>query len=290
MTPRPSPKTTRTLRSALRAFASAAVVCGVVTSAACGGKSTGGGVHSPERQSESEYDLAVDTYHKQDYRQALDHVLKAVELNDENAKACKFAAELYVLFCDKGEDLTGPDCHIDRAEKLARQAVKADDHFIDAKNTLASVFILEKKYKDAIEIYSAIVKDPTYETMYLAWGNLGWAQIQAGQLDEGIRSLKNATTEPRFCVGFYRLGVAYEKKGDFQSSLTAYTQAMGNENCQKLQDGFAGRARVEMSLGKAQEARADFEKCKEIAAESKAGKACSKELARIVAALPTGAQ
>ena len=284
-------------RAALRTLAQATptallLVSAVVTGAtgtACGGKSTGGGVHSPERQSESEYDLAVDTYHKQDYRQALDHVLKAIELNDENAKANKFAAELYVLFCDKGEDLTVPDCHIDLAEKYARQAVKADDHFIDAKNTLASVFILEKKYKEAIEIYSAIVKDPTYETMYLAWGNLGWAQVQAGQLDEGIRSLKNASTEPRFCVGFYRLGVAYEKKGDNQAALSSYTQALGNENCQKLQDGFSGRARVELSLGKAQEARADLEKCKEIAAESKTGKACSKELARIVAVAPTSA-
>lgn len=257
-----------------------ALITGVAT--ACGGKtSSGTGVHSPERQSESEYDLAVDTYHKQDYRQALDHVLKAVELNEENAKANKFAAELYVLFCDKGEDLSGPDCHMDLAEKYARQAVKADDKFNDAKNTLASVYILEKKYKEAIEIYAGIVKDPTYETMYLAWGNLGWAQIQAGQLDEGIRSLKNSTTEPRFCVGFYRLGVAYEKKGDYQASLNAYTQALGNEACQKLQDGFAGRARVELALGKAQDARGDLEKCKEIAAESKAGKACGKELARI---------
>ncbi len=268
----------------------AALAMGVGGAGACGGKASGTGVHSPERQSESEYDLAVDTYHKQDYRQALDHVLKAVELNDENAKAAKFAAELYVLFCDKGEDLSGPDCHINLAEKLARQAVKADEKFNDAKNTLASIFILEKKYKEAIEIYSAIVKDPTYETMYLAWGNLGWAQVQAGQLDEGIRSLKNATTEPRFCVGFYRLGVAYEKKGENQAALASYTQALGNEACQKLQDGFAGRARVELSLGKAQDARADLEKCKEIAAESKAGKACSKELARVVAANPTSAQ
>jgi type IV pilus assembly protein PilF len=287
-TPASRPSLASVTRRARLGIVAGTAACVLACVAGCGGSKTGGtGIHSPERQSDSEYDLAVDTYHKQDYRQALDHVLKAVELNDENAKAAKFAAELYVLFCDKGEDLSGPDCHIDLAEKYAKAAVAAESKFNDAKNTLASIYILEKKYKDAIEIYSQLVKDPTYETMYLAWGNLGWAQIQAGQLDEGIRSLKNSTTEPRFCVGFYRLGVAYEKKGDYQAALAAHTQALGNENCQKLQDGFAGRAKVELALGKAQDARADLEKCKEIAAESKAGKACSKELARIVAVGPS---
>jgi len=257
----------------------AIVVLCAAAAAACGGKSTGTGVHSPERQSDSEYDLAVDTYHKGDYRQALDHVIKAVELNDENAKANKFAAELYVLFCDKGEELTGPDCHIDLAEKYAKQAVNVDGKYNDAKNTLASIYILEKKYKEAIGIYSDLVKDPTYETMYLAWGNLGWAQVQAGQLDEGIRSLKNSTTEPRFCVGYYRLGVAYEKKGDLATALSSYNQALSNESCQKLQDGFAGRARVELTLGKVPEAKADLEKCRDMAVESKTGKTCGKMLA-----------
>jgi type IV pilus assembly protein PilF len=253
-----------------------------VACVACAGKSTGG-VHSPERQSESEYDLAVDTYHKGDYRQALDHVLKAVELNEDNAKAAKFAAELFVLFCGKGEELSDPDCHIEKAEKNARAAVKAEPKFNDAKNTLGGVYILEGKYKDAVELYQELVKDPTYETMYLAWGNLGWAQVQLGQLDEGIRSLKNAVTEPRFCVGHYRLGVAYEKKGAYAQADAEYTQALDAEGCRKLQDGFAGRARTRLASGKAQEARADLEQCREIAAETKTGKACLKLLAGVPA-------
>jgi Tfp pilus assembly protein PilF len=251
---------------------------------ACGGNKATGGVHSPERQSDAEYDLAVDTYHKGEYRQALDHAIKAVELNDENAKANKFASELYVLFCDKGEDLTGPDCHIDQAERYARGAVKADPKFNDAKNTLGGVLLIEKKYKDAVELYQELVKDPTYEAMYLAWGNLGWAQVELGQLDDGIRSLKNSVTEPRFCVGYYRLGVAYERKGSFAEADANYSQALGNEACQKLQDGYAARARVRMALKKAPDARADLEKCSEIARETKTGKACSKMLATLVPA------
>ena len=244
---------------------------------ACSG-SKGSGIHSPERQSETEYDLAVDLYHKADYRQALDHVLKATSLNEDNARAAKFASELYVLFCNKGEDLTVPDCHIDEAEKYARLAVRADSKFNDAKNTLGGVLILREKYKDAVEVYQELVKDPTYETMYLAWGNLGWAMVQMGQLDEGIRALKNSVTEPRFCVGHYRLGVAFEKRGEPAAAEAEYTQALGNELCGKLQDAFAGRARVRMSLGKAQDARADVERCREIAVETKTGKACVKLL------------
>src|SRR5262249_37705373 len=91
---------------------------------------------------------------------------------------------------------------------------------------------------------------------------------------EGIRALKNSVTEPRFCVGHYRLGVAYEKRGDYGLAEAEHTQALGNDLCGKLQDAYAARARVRMALGKAQDARADVEKCREIAVETKTGKAC----------------
>jgi hypothetical protein len=80
---------------------------------------------------------------------------------------------------------------------------------------LGTVLINEKKYKDAITVLEPLTKDAAYVNPYFAWGNLGWAQLEDGQIDASITSLKNAVgTEPRFCVGHYRLGLALEKKGD----------------------------------------------------------------------------
>ena len=97
-----------------------------------------------------------------------------------------------------------------------------------------------------------------------------------GDVDGGISSLKNAITQPRFCVGYYRLGLAYEKKGDLaqaESSLSSAVQVQSTD-CQNLQDAWEELGRVRAKLGKADDAKTDFERCKEISTESPSGKRC----------------
>ena len=237
------------------------------------------GAQSPERQSDASYDLAVDAFHHGNARGALDLALKADELNDENAKALYFTSIIYSFFCDGPQGgLQGPDCKMDEAEKYARRAVKADGQFRDAKNLLGQLLILEKKPKDAIAVLEPLTKDPAYESSYLAWGNLGWAQVEAGMLDEGIASLRNAVTQPRFCVGHYRLGVALEQKKDFGKAEQSFTQAV---DCQKLQDAWQGRGRVRTKLGKIADAKLDLEECRDLAPETKTGKDCVQMLASL---------
>src|SRR5262245_3367297 len=73
-----------------------------ITCAGCGGGGAGSqapGAQSPERQSEAEYDLARDSFYKGSPRAALDHALKAVQLDDANAKALYFTSTVYLWFC-----------------------------------------------------------------------------------------------------------------------------------------------------------------------------------------------
>ena len=52
-----------------------------------------------ERQSEAEYDLARDYFYKNQPRQALDHVRKAIDLDSDNANALYFASTIHLFFC-----------------------------------------------------------------------------------------------------------------------------------------------------------------------------------------------
>jgi hypothetical protein len=70
-------------------------------------------------------------------------------------------------------------------------------------------------------VLEPLTREPAFESSCLAWGNYGWAQVLAGKVDERIESLKSAVTEPRFCAGHYRLGIAYEKKGDVSAAETS---------------------------------------------------------------------
>jgi type IV pilus assembly protein PilF len=255
-------------------------LCAVVSACSGRGASTPG--LDPERQSESEYDVARDYFFKNQPRLALDHCRKAVELDDQNAKALYFASAIHLFFCSGKLDLRDPDCRLADAESYARRALNVEPNFREAKNTLGQILILEKRYTDAIAILAPLTKDPAFESSYLAWGNLGWAQVLAGQTDQGIESLKNSITEPRFCVGHYRLGIAYEKKGDLAAAEQSLTNALSvdSPDCKALQDAWQARAEVRQRLTKVTESRADFEKCRDISVETQAGKACADALAR----------
>jgi type IV pilus assembly protein PilF len=257
------------------------LVCALVS--ACTGRGASAPGLDPQRQSESEYDVARDYFFKSQPRLALDHCRRAVELDDQNAKALYFASTIHLFFCSGKLDLRDHDCRLSDAETYVRRALNVEPNFREAKNTLGQILILEKRYAEAIAILGPLTKDPAFESSYLAWGNLGWAQVLAGQTDQGIESLKNSITEPRFCVGHYRLGVAYEKKGDLVGAEQSLTNALSvdSPDCKALQDAWQARADVRARLGKAAESRSDYEKCRDISAETQTGKTCVDALARI---------
>jgi Tfp pilus assembly protein PilF len=249
--------------------------------AGCAGASSGNPhAQSPERQSEAEYDLAREYFYKGAPREALDHVLKADKLDENNGKALYFTSAIYLSFCSGDRGLKAPDCKMELADQYARKTLAHDEHFRDARNLLGNILILEEKYKDAIATLEPLVKDPSYNAVHLAWGNLGWAQVLDGQVDQGIASLRNAVTQPKFCVGFYRLGVAYEKKGDLPTAEQQLSSAVqvDSPDCQNLQDAWRERAEVRVKLGHTEQACGDFMKCRDISASTDAGKACAAEM------------
>jgi Tfp pilus assembly protein PilF len=143
---------------------------------------------------------------------------------------------------------------------------------------LGNVLILEERYDEAMKVLEPLTRDPAYVANYLAWGNLGWAQVKAGKIDDGIASLRNAITEPRFCVGDYHLGIAYEQKGNYDAAEKSFTDAVEvpSELCQALQDAWYERANVRVKLGNTAAAQADYARCRELSAKTDTGKQCAK--------------
>ncbi len=263
-------------------FALLSLCAGISACSGRGATGANGAAIDPEKQSEAEYDVARDYFFKGKPRLALDHCRKAVELDDQNVKALYFASAIHLFFCSGKLDLRDPDCRLADAESYARRALNVDPTFREAKNTLGQILILEKRYPEAIAVLAPLTKDPAFESSYLAWGNLGWAQVLAGQIDQGIESLKNSITEPRFCVGHYRLGVALERKGDLAAAEQSLSNALAVDapECQALQDAWQARAEVRTRRGKRPEARADLERCRDISVETLTGKTCVEALAR----------
>ena len=250
-----------------------------VVSVGCFSKTTNApGAADPEHQSISEFNLGLDALSHNDFRVALAHAQRAVELDKESSRALYLTSAVYLAFCNGLRGFADPDCRLADAEKFARRTIKAAPTYPDAQNLLGEILIDEKRFPEAIAVLKPLTTDPSYTSIHLAWGNLGWAQVQSGDVDSGIVSLKNSVTEPRFCLGFYRLGMAFEMKGNLAEADANLSNAVDGDACKNFQAGFEERGLVRAKLGHAELARTDFQHCKDLAPESLSGKRCNDAL------------
>lgn len=234
---------------------------------------------SDEQRSTAEYDLAGDAFKNRKLRDALDHVQKALKLNGDNADAAYLGAAVMLAFC--ALDDKSSDCRLKDAEAFARKAIAAAPEHRDAKNALGVILVHLGRHDEAIKILKPLTEDLVYASPESAWGNLGWAYLQRGSTDEALDALRRAVAvQPLFCVGQYRLGLAYEKKGDLGSARDAFTKAVETDQpqCKRLQDAFSARARVFARQGLKDEARADLERCRDLSRETPVGQKCAAQL------------
>lgn len=250
-------------------------------SACASGQGHGPGAQDPVRQSENEYDIARDLWlNRGQLREALEHALKAVKLDEENADAQHLAALLFLDFCSRGP----AECQLSNAERHARQALEIRPDFREARNTLGVALVLHQKPKEAIPILKPLSEDILYQTPEKAWGNLGWAYLEAGDLDRAIDALRRSiAAQPLFCVGSFRLGLAYERKGEFAPAFDALTRALETEapECSRLQDAVAARARIAGRLGRTELYERDLARCVELSASTETGKNCRSMLEKL---------
>lgn len=249
-----------------------AVLIGIAACSAGNPNVPSGG--DPVRMSESETDIAKDLWLRRNQpREALGHALDAVELDGNNAEAMHLAALLYLDLCRRSPD----DCRLEEAERHARAAVEVKRDYREAINTLGVVLIHRKKYDDAIAVLKPLTGDILYQTPENAWGNLGWAYLEKGELDAAIDALSRAVAaQPMFCVGNYRLGLAHERQGQPAQALAALNRALSTEDpgCQSLQEAYFARARVHTKLGQLDDARDDLDQCIALKKSSQTGKDC----------------
>lgn len=245
------------------------------------GSEQGPGSADPSRQSVAEYDVARDLFvARGQAREALEHALKAVELDENNAEAAHLVALIYLYYCAASE----LDCRMGEAHRYAKMAVDANPKYREAINTLGVVYVHLKRYNDAISVLQPLANDILYATPEVAWGNLGWAYLLKGDLDKAIEALNRVLAlQPDFCVGAYRLALAYERKGDHQAARQAVTRALETDQpeCRNFQDAFQTRARVAMTLGDREAAIMDLQRCSELDAQSAVGKQCEATLVKL---------
>jgi type IV pilus assembly protein PilF len=234
------------------------------------------GPGDPVKMSQSETDLAADAWTREgNTRAALEHALRAIELDPDNADAHHLTALLYLDFCRTSEI---GECRLDEAEKHARLALAKKKRFLEATNTLAVILIHQERYVEAEQVLLPLTQDILYATPEIAWGNLGWSYLGQKKPEKAIPALRRAVAaQPKFCVGNYRLGVAYHRSGALESAVDALNRAVETEapGCSGMQDAFLERAEVYLALEDETLCRADLAHCVELSKSTDSGRKCS---------------
>jgi len=243
--------------------------------------------------SEKRYLLGADYFAKGAVRPALAELLKAVELNPQNAEAHQLLGIVFLrqavdteemmerAGCMKGEEArlsrTERDSYFKRAEEQFRLATTFRPQFSEAWNNLAVVQIQFRRWDDAIASTNKALSNMVYGEPWAAQGNLGWAYFHKGEHTKAAKELRTALYgNPKFCVGRYRLAKVLADQQDLDGALTELNRLSNDKAC-PIQEAYHLFGILALKRGGAEDraqAAEAFRRCVELAPQSCLARQC----------------
>lgn len=230
------------------------------------------------------YLLGADYFTKGLVEPALEELLKAAELDPNNADAhnllglvwLRKGAEAEELStrnqCLKGESLAlekqEADTQFKKAEGQLRKAIELKKDFSEARNSLAVVMIHFGRYDEAVELEEKALANIVYREPFAAQGNLGQAYLEKGDFVRAAKALRQALFEqPKFCVGRYRLAKVYYEQQDWDHAAEEIEQVVTDKAC-PIQEAYHLAGMIALRRDNRDRARQMFSRCIDLAPRS----------------------
>ncbi len=238
----------------------------------------GGPTRDQVERSQREYDMGVGLWGEQNLPAAFEHLLRAVELDPDNAEAHLFLGNLFMIH---RRDYA-------QAEHHFRQTIRANEAVpgraglaADAKNSMGVLFVHAGRTEDAVRVLREAASDLMNREPAVSWTNLGWAYYERGEHAQALEALLQAVQiSPTLCMAWYRMGQVRVAREEWNEADEALARALEVENpaCARMQVAFRLRGEVRAHLGHREEAVEDLEHCVELSSDTEDGRACRRLL------------
>ena len=168
-----------------------------------------------EKKAEVYYNQGTAELVNKDYTQALDHLLKAKELN---AKDSKIRTNLGMVYFFKNQ--------VSLAEEELKKAIDIDKKNSDARLNLGSIYLENKKYKEARAQFEKVTEDLTYQSQFRNFYNLAILSLNEGDRRMAFDYLAKSVQEKNdYCPAHFKLGEMYTEEYRFKQALDAFKES-----------------------------------------------------------------
>lgn len=169
-------------------------------------------VSSEKKKAELYYQHGTEKLVNKDYTQALDLLLKSLQLNPQDAKTENNLGMAYYF-----------KKQIGKAKEHLAKAIKLDPKNSDARNNLASIYLETGEYNLAEVEFQKILDDLLYTTQYTTYYNLALVNLKKNKTNVAVEYLKKSLKENEdYCPSYYLLGGVYKNQYRYKDALDMF--------------------------------------------------------------------
>ncbi len=238
------------------------VACLVTAMSGC----TGGAQAKADKDAEYYYGLSANSYLDKNYQSALRELEGCFAANPNHAEAHHLAGLIYMGRLEYPDALL----HMEKAVEL-------EPKLLIARANLGALHIAMQNWQSALDVLLPLLKDPMYETPYLAENNVGWAYFNLKKYVEAERHLKRALfLNDQMCLSYNNLGIVLSAQDRDEEALDYFEAAI--KRCGDYVEAYFRLGGALERLGRLDRASQEFTRCQKIGGDSFYGRRCKRKL------------
>jgi tetratricopeptide (TPR) repeat protein len=112
------------------------------------------------------------------------------------------------------------------AEKYYKEAIDIDSDFSDAYNSLGTVYMKQKKWKEALKTFQKTLQNKMYATPNITYVNIGDVYLNLEDYPKAIESYRDAKRYANQDYIIYRLGMALFRSGKTKEAVVEFQEGV----------------------------------------------------------------